>query len=178
MLNFFVYIAFEICFCIHFQDYLVCFYSLCHWQHSDGIHCLPSSILVSLPSSNSLTSDKPHPSSEAETVCISTSRLGPIISLILIGIGTGGIKPCVAAFGGDQFSSEQAKELAQFFSIFYFSINLGSLFSTILTPLIRSEGHELFFLSWELQSLLSLLQNASLSFAMLLIRWFSSQMFI
>ncbi|ELT88263.1 hypothetical protein CAPTEDRAFT_159070 [Capitella teleta] len=64
--------------------------------------------------------------------------LGPMISLVLIGLGTGGIKPCVAAFGGDQFSSDQGKQLEQFFSIFYFAINLGSLFSMILTPLIRS----------------------------------------
>ena len=30
-----------------------------------------------------------------------------MIGLLLIGIGTGGIKPCVSAFGGDQFSSDQ-----------------------------------------------------------------------
>lgn len=34
-------------------------------------------------------------------------RVGPMIGLALIGTGTGGIKPCVSAFGGDQFSSEQ-----------------------------------------------------------------------
>ena len=34
-------------------------------------------------------------------------RVGPLIGLLLIGIGTGGIKPCVAAFGGDQFSADQ-----------------------------------------------------------------------
>ena len=28
---------------------------------------------------------------------------GVLIGLLLISIGTGGIKPCVAAFGGDQF---------------------------------------------------------------------------
>jgi solute carrier family 15 oligopeptide transporter 1 len=30
-----------------------------------------------------------------------------MIALILIGLGTGGIKPCVAAFGADQFRPEQ-----------------------------------------------------------------------
>ena len=34
-------------------------------------------------------------------------RVGPMIGLLLIGFGTGGIKPCVSAFGGDQFSSNQ-----------------------------------------------------------------------
>lgn len=50
---------------------------------------------------------------------------------MLISIGTGGIKPCVAAFGGDQFKiPEQATMLATFFSLFYMSINAGSLIST------------------------------------------------
>ena len=34
-------------------------------------------------------------------------RVGPMFGLILIGLGTGGIKPCVSAFGGDQFASDQ-----------------------------------------------------------------------
>ncbi|KAF2882324.1 hypothetical protein ILUMI_23848 [Ignelater luminosus] len=58
--------------------------------------------------------------------------------LSLIAIGTGGIKPCVAAFGGDQFHlPNQQKLLRQFFSIFYFSINLGGFVGTILTPILR-----------------------------------------
>ena len=34
-------------------------------------------------------------------------RVGPMIGLLLIALGTGGIKPCVSAFGGDQFSASQ-----------------------------------------------------------------------
>ncbi len=62
-----------------------------------------------------------------------------MIALILIAIGTGGIKPCVAAFGGDQFggSDEQRALVNQFFSIFYFAINVGSLVSMLLTPILR-----------------------------------------
>ncbi|CAC5414685.1 SLC15A1 [Mytilus coruscus] len=67
--------------------------------------------------------------------------IGPMIALILIGIGTGGIKPCVAAFGADQFRSEQEKERETFFSVFYFMINLGSMFSIILTPILRADVH-------------------------------------
>lgn len=64
-----------------------------------------------------------------------------VIGLLLIAIGTGGIKPCVSAFGGDQFKlPEQAKFLATFFSLFYLSINAGSLLSTTITPLLR-ENH-------------------------------------
>jgi len=63
-----------------------------------------------------------------------------LIGLALIAIGTGGIKPCVSAFGGDQFKlPEQARQLQTFFSIFYFSINFGSLISTVLTPFIRED---------------------------------------
>ncbi|XP_071148512.1 solute carrier family 15 member 1-like isoform X3 [Mytilus edulis] len=67
--------------------------------------------------------------------------IGPMIALILIGIGTGGIKPCVAAFGADQFRPEQEKQRETFFSVFYFMINLGSMFSIILTPILRADVH-------------------------------------
>ncbi|XP_071822395.1 solute carrier family 15 member 2-like [Apostichopus japonicus] len=65
--------------------------------------------------------------------------IGPLVGLILIGFGTGGIKPCVSAFGGDQFSSDQAKSLQQFFSVFYFAINAGSVLSTFITPVFRHD---------------------------------------
>ncbi|XP_017025219.2 peptide transporter family 1-like [Drosophila kikkawai] len=63
-----------------------------------------------------------------------------IVGLLLIAIGTGGIKPCVSAFGGDQFSlPAQAKQLAKFFSLFYFAINAGSMISTTVTPILRAD---------------------------------------
>ncbi|KAJ6660907.1 hypothetical protein lerEdw1_017064 [Lerista edwardsae] len=62
-----------------------------------------------------------------------------MIGLILIAFGTGGIKPCVAAFGGDQFEDHQEKQRSRFFSIFYLAINAGSLLSTIITPILRGE---------------------------------------
>ncbi|XP_072301357.1 solute carrier family 15 member 2 [Eucyclogobius newberryi] len=62
-----------------------------------------------------------------------------MIGLILIAFGTGGIKPCVAAFGGDQFDDEDVSERQKFFSVFYMSINAGSLMSTIITPILRSD---------------------------------------
>ncbi|KAM5182220.1 solute carrier family 15 member 1 [Mantella aurantiaca] len=62
-----------------------------------------------------------------------------MIGLILIAFGTGGIKPCVAAFGGDQFEESQEKQRSHFFSIFYMSINAGSLLSTIITPILRGQ---------------------------------------
>ncbi|TMS37147.1 hypothetical protein L596_004141 [Steinernema carpocapsae] len=71
-----------------------------------------------------------------------TSALHPgldIAGLIIIAFGTGGIKPCVSAFGGDQFELGQAKMLSMFFSVFYFSINAGSMISTFVSPIFRSE---------------------------------------
>ena len=62
---------------------------------------------------------------------------GPMIGLFLIALGTGGIKPCVSAFGGDQFTSDQSKLLQSFFSVFYFAINAGSLLSMLITPVLR-----------------------------------------
>ncbi|XP_061548472.1 solute carrier family 15 member 2 [Phycodurus eques] len=59
--------------------------------------------------------------------------------LILIAFGTGGIKPCVAAFGGDQFENQHANERMKFFSIFYMAINAGGLLSTIITPILRGD---------------------------------------
>ncbi|CAH0578083.1 unnamed protein product [Chrysodeixis includens] len=65
-----------------------------------------------------------------------------IIALMLIAFGTGGIKPCVSAFGGDQFKlPEQERYLGYFFSMFYFAINAGSLISTFLTPILRADVH-------------------------------------
>ncbi|XP_012222206.1 solute carrier family 15 member 1 isoform X2 [Linepithema humile] len=65
-------------------------------------------------------------------------RAFSLLGLFMIAVGTGGIKPCVSAFGGDQFIlPQQERYLATFFSVFYFSINTGSLISTLLTPVIR-----------------------------------------
>lgn len=61
-----------------------------------------------------------------------------MIGLVLIALGTGGIKPCVAAFGGDQFIlPEEEKRLQGFFSIFYFAINTGGLAGMLATPTLR-----------------------------------------
>uniref|UniRef100_A0A3P9HXD2 Solute carrier family 15 member 1a n=1 Tax=Oryzias latipes TaxID=8090 RepID=A0A3P9HXD2_ORYLA len=62
-----------------------------------------------------------------------------MVGLFLIALGTGGIKPCVAAFGGDQFDDHQERQRRTFFSVFYLCINGGSLLSTIITPILRGQ---------------------------------------
>jgi POT family proton-dependent oligopeptide transporter len=54
--------------------------------------------------------------------------------LFLIAVGSGGIKPCVSAHVGDQFGKQNAHLLPKVYNMFYFSINFGSLISTLLTP--------------------------------------------
>lgn len=64
------------------------------------------------------------------------------VGLLFVAFGSGGIKPCVSAFGGDQFKlPEQTAQLAAFFSLFYFTINSGSLISTTITPIFREKVH-------------------------------------
>ncbi|CAH0729496.1 unnamed protein product, partial [Brenthis ino] len=69
-------------------------------------------------------------------------RLWTVIGLFLITVGTGGIKPCVTSFGGDQFLlPRQEKQLALYFSILYFNICTGSLIAKTISPILRSEVH-------------------------------------
>jgi len=62
------------------------------------------------------------------------TRLGLAIGLSLIAIGSGGIKPCVSALLGDQFSWTNQKLLSLAFLWFYFAINFGAFISTLMTP--------------------------------------------
>ena len=62
-------------------------------------------------------------------------RLGIYLGLSMIALGSGGIKPLVASFMGDQFDA-RTKHLAKLvFDAFYWIINFGSLFATLLTPI-------------------------------------------
>ncbi|MFT6395338.1 MAG: POT family proton-dependent oligopeptide transporter [Bradymonadia bacterium] len=56
------------------------------------------------------------------------------MGLILIALGSGGIKPCVSAHVGDQFGPGNKQLLTKVFGWFYFSINTGAFLSTMLTP--------------------------------------------
>ncbi len=69
------------------------------------------------------------------------SRAGFFLGLGLIAFGAGGIKPLVASFMGDQFDQSN-KQLAKLvFDAFYWIINFGSLFASLLIPLaLKSLG--------------------------------------
>lgn len=68
------------------------------------------------------------------TLAIDATRLGLVIGLGLIAMGAGGIKPCVSATVGDQFTSSNQHLISRVYGWFYFSINFGSAFSTIWIP--------------------------------------------
>jgi POT family proton-dependent oligopeptide transporter len=57
--------------------------------------------------------------------------------LALIAFGSGGIKPCVSAFMGDQFKPNQAHLLQKAYGAFYWSINFGSFFSFLVIPWVK-----------------------------------------
>ena len=57
--------------------------------------------------------------------------------LFIIAIGTGGIKPCVSAFVGDQAGGFDSQTMTRIYSAFYWSINFGSFFSMLIIPFVR-----------------------------------------
>src|SRR5262252_2116619 len=79
-------------------------------------------------------------------LAIDHTRLGLAIGLGLIALGAGGIKPCVSANVGDQFGATNQHLLPRVFSWFYFSINAGSAFSTLLIPwMLDQHGSKIAF---------------------------------
>jgi POT family proton-dependent oligopeptide transporter len=64
------------------------------------------------------------------------NEAGLYAGLFLIALGSGGIKPCVSALVGDQFNETNKSLLAKVYDVFYFAINFGSTFSTILIPFL------------------------------------------
>ncbi len=63
------------------------------------------------------------------------SRQGFFLGLGLIALGAGGIKPLVASFMGDQFDQSNKQLAKVVFDAFYWIINFGSLFASLLIPL-------------------------------------------
>ncbi|MBE2212128.1 MAG: MFS transporter, partial [Xanthomonadaceae bacterium] len=74
------------------------------------------------------------------------NRTGFYAGLFLIALGSGGIKPLVVSFVGDQFDQSN-KSLAKIvFDFFYWTINFGSFFASLLMPLfLRNFGPSIAF---------------------------------
>jgi len=61
---------------------------------------------------------------------------GFYFGLFLIALGSGGIKPLVASFVGDQFDQTNKDKAKVVFDAFYWIINFGSFFASLLMPLL------------------------------------------
>jgi POT family proton-dependent oligopeptide transporter len=62
------------------------------------------------------------------------NKAGLFWGLGLIALGSGGIKACVSAHVGDQFTEKNKHLVKRIFDIFYWAINFGSFFSTLIIP--------------------------------------------
>lgn len=79
-------------------------------------------------------------------LALDNTRTGLFCGLSCVALGAGGIKPCVASHVGDQFGSGNAHLLPRMYNLFYFAINFGSVFSTLLTPwLMKNYGPHVAF---------------------------------
>ena len=74
------------------------------------------------------------------TLALWETQLGIYTGLAAIAIGSGGIKPCVSAFVGDQFQPSDRHLLTGVFSLFYFTINIGSFLATLSIPAILAHA--------------------------------------
>jgi POT family proton-dependent oligopeptide transporter len=75
-----------------------------------------------------------------------SSRPGFYTGLCLIALGSGGIKPCVAAFVGDQFDQTNKHRAKVVFDSFYWIVNFGSFFASLLMPVfLRNFGGAIAF---------------------------------
>lgn len=58
------------------------------------------------------------------------------LGLVMVALGTGGIKPCVSTNVGDQFTSKNQHLIERAFSWFYLAINAGSSISIYFCPIL------------------------------------------
>jgi POT family proton-dependent oligopeptide transporter len=69
------------------------------------------------------------------------SRPGFYTGLFLIALGSGGIKPLVSSFVGDQFDRTNKERAKVVYDAFYWTINFGSFFASLLMPrVLRAWG--------------------------------------
>ena len=71
---------------------------------------------------------------------------GFYVGLFLIALGSGGIKPLVSSFVGDQFDQTNKHKAKLVFDAFYWIINFGSFFASLLMPIfLKSYGPSVAF---------------------------------
>src|SRR5690606_14610007 len=74
------------------------------------------------------------------------NRAGFFTGLFLIALGSGGIKPLVSAYVGDQLDQTNKSIGKVAFDAFYWIINFGSFFASLLMPIfLKSYGPSVAF---------------------------------
>src|SRR3546814_5637388 len=85
----------------------------------------------------------------ADHACLAlfeSNRAGFFTGLFLIALGSGGIKPLVSAFVGDQFDRSNKHLAKVVYDAFYWIINFGSFFASLLMPIfLRAYGPSVAF---------------------------------
>lgn len=62
-----------------------------------------------------------------------------IAALVILALGMGCMKPCMLAFGGDQFCvPEQLHLMSAYFSMVFFVLKVAAFVGTALTPMLRT----------------------------------------
>ncbi len=75
-----------------------------------------------------------------------SNERGFYAGLFLIALGSGGIKPLVSSFVGDQFDRSNKSLAKVVYEYFYWSINLGSFFASLIMPkLLKGQGASIAF---------------------------------
>lgn len=97
-----------------------------------------SAILTSMNSSSCLQNSENVGSCSPSQLLV----IAFMCSIYLVAIGQGGHKPCVQAFGADQFDGRHQKESiakSSFFNWWYFGISIGANFSVLIIVYIEDD---------------------------------------
>ena len=80
------------------------------------------------------------------TLALDNTLMGLLLGQSLIAIGSGGIKPCVSAQIGDQFSLTNQHLMSKVYSWFYIAINVGAFTAMLIIPwLLKHSGPAIAF---------------------------------
>jgi len=74
------------------------------------------------------------------TLAFTEGATGLLVGCAFIALGSGGIKPCVSAYVGDQFPPEATTMLTRAFNWFYVAVNVGSIAGVFICPWLLSRG--------------------------------------
>lgn len=61
------------------------------------------------------------------------------LGLVIAAVGYGSLKPLVNSYGAHQYNPSEVKNIALFFSLYYFMYNGGSIISRFVNPILRQD---------------------------------------